>query len=94
MHVYDEAGEILSSYTLPILTKAPGGFLVFGVLIAIVNKIGRQHGKKTVKEFSCEGCPSAGICGKTSCSDMIEVTHEINTVAAQDVPREEVKEGE
>lgn len=94
MHVYNEAGDLLYSYTLPILTKAPGGFLVFGVLIAIVNKIGRKHGKKTVKEFSCEGCPSAGICGKTSCSDMIEVTHEINTVAAQDVPREEVKEGE
>lgn len=77
LFVKNEAGEVLYSYTLPILTNAPGGFFVFGVLIAIVNKIGSKHGKKMRKEFSCEGCPSAGLCGKTSCSEMLEVTAEV-----------------
>lgn len=76
MHVY-EGDSLLYSYTLPILTKAPGGFLVFGILIAIVNKIGSKRGKKMRQDFSCEGCPSAGLCGKTSCSEMVEVTADV-----------------
>ena len=63
----------LSEYNIPILTQAPGGFLVFGILIAIVNKIGPKKGEGKRKEFSCEGCPSAAICGKVSCSDSIEI---------------------
>ena len=61
----------LADYKIPLLAQAPGGFLVFGILIAIVNKIGGKKGKK--KEFSCSGCPCASICGKTTCSEMIEV---------------------
>ena len=68
---------VLKDYCIPILTQAPGGFLVFGILIAIVNKIGSKRGKKMKKEFSCEGCPSAGLCGKTSCSEMEEVTADV-----------------
>lgn len=49
-----------------ILTMAPGGFFVFGCLIALVNKISK--GKAiTKKEFSCAdcaGCAHAGSCGK------------------------------
>ena len=63
----------LSTYNIPILTQAPGGFLVFGILIAIVNKIGPKKGEGKRKEFSCEGCPSAALCGKVSCSDSIEI---------------------
>lgn len=61
------------SYTIPILTQAPGGFLVFGILIAIVNKIGPKKGEKKRKEFSCEGCPSAHLCGKVSCAENTEL---------------------
>lgn len=86
MHVYS-GGEIVYSYTLPILTKAPGGFLVFGILIAIVSKIGSKRGKKMKKEFSCEGCPSAGLCGKTSCSEMEEVTADVAS-RAEAAPKE------
>lgn len=64
---------ILSKYNIPILTQAPGGFLVFGILIAIINKIGPKKGEKKRKEFSCAGCPSAAICGKASCSDLDEL---------------------
>ena len=62
----------LVNYKIPILAQAPGGFLVFGILIAIVNKLGSNKGKK--KEFSCDGCPCASLCGKVSCSEMLEVT--------------------
>jgi electron transport complex protein RnfE len=65
---------ILKDYNIPILTQAPGGFLVFGILIAIVNKIGPKKGEEKRKEFNCIGCPSASICNKTSCSDTEELT--------------------
>lgn len=49
----------ISDYTIPILKEAPGGFFVFGCLIALVNKFGKNKPKK---EFSCQGCPSAALC--------------------------------
>ena len=64
----------LKDYNVPILVKAPGGFLVYGILIAIINKIGVKRGAEKRKEFSCSGCPSAALCGKVSCSEMTEVT--------------------
>ena len=64
----------LSTYNIPLLAETPGGFLVFGFLIAIVNKIGPKKGEGKRKEFSCEGCPSAALCGKVTCSDSIEIT--------------------
>ncbi len=64
---------VLSKYNIPILTQAPGGFLVFGILIAIVNKIGPKKGEGKRKGVTCEGCPSASICGKFSCSESTEI---------------------
>lgn len=61
---------------IPILVQAPGGFLVFGILIAIMNKITEKKGGVKRKSFSCEGCPSAGICDKTSCSEVHELVTE------------------
>ncbi len=49
---------------IAIMTMAPGGFLVFGCLIALVNKI---SGGKTKKNVGCAGCPSASICQKSAC---------------------------
>ncbi|MBR4743950.1 MAG: electron transport complex subunit RsxE [Oscillospiraceae bacterium] len=55
----------LKDHTVPILTQSPGGFLVFGVMIALVSAV--TKGKAPVKKsFSCEGCPSAAACGKLS----------------------------
>ena len=76
----------LSDYNIPILTQAPGGFLVFGILIAVVNKIGPKKGAEKRKNFSCEGCPSAALCGKVSCSENAELV--IDTAE----PAEETKE--
>lgn len=52
---------VLSQFKIEYLTKAPGGFMVYGILIAVVYKI--THGKAPLKKsFSCEGCPSAAHC--------------------------------
>jgi electron transport complex protein RnfE len=67
----------LVNYKIPILAQAPGGFLVFGILIAVVNKLGVKKGEEKRKEFSCEGCPSASLCGKISCSELQEITEDI-----------------
>ena len=48
-------------HTIEFFVKAPGGLLVYGVMIAFVNKITKGKAIKK-KEFSCAGCPSAGLC--------------------------------
>ncbi|MBP3591987.1 MAG: electron transport complex subunit RsxE [Clostridia bacterium] len=67
------AVPFFKTYHIPILTKAPGGFLVFGILIAIMNKIKEKDGGVKRKSFSCEGCPSAAHCKKASCPEMIDM---------------------
>ena len=56
----------MENFKISILTQSPGGFFVFGCLIAIVSKItdGKAHKDK---KLGCAGCPSASICGKTGC---------------------------
>lgn len=54
---------VLAENHISILTMAPGGFFVFGCLIALVNKLSNGKAIKK-KSFGCEGCPSAGACGK------------------------------
>ena len=51
----------ISNYTIDFFAKAPGGLFVYGVMIALVNKITKGKAIKK-KEFSCAGCPSAGVC--------------------------------
>ncbi len=56
---------LLSSFKIPVLTQAPGGFFVFGTLMAILAAV--SGGKATKKtEFGCSGCPQAAVCGKTA----------------------------
>jgi electron transport complex protein RnfE len=54
---------VLSSFNVPILTMAPGGFFVFAILIAIVNKVSKGNAIRK-KEFGCVDCPAAAACGK------------------------------
>ena len=58
----------LVDYKIPILVKAPGGFLVYGIVIAIMNKLTEKRGGVKKQSFSCEGCPSNGHCSVMSCS--------------------------
>ena len=61
---------------IPVLTQAPGGFLVYGILIAVMNKLTEKKGGVKKKSFSCEGCPSSHLCNKTSCSEVTELAAE------------------
>ena len=55
----------LSENPVLIFGMAPGGFFVFGCLIALVNKLSK---KKNNKEFGCHNCPPAFLCGKKDSS--------------------------
>ena len=52
----------LSGYNISIMTMAPGGFIIFAVLIALVNKILKGQSDKK-RESGCDSCPSASACG-------------------------------
>lgn len=56
----------LAPYKIAFLVKAPGGMLVFALLIALVAAItkGRLPFKKS---FSCAGCPSRAFCQSGVC---------------------------
>jgi len=57
----------MENYKISFMTKAPGGLLVYGLLIALVYAI--TKGKAPVKtSFSCEGCPNAANCNIETCS--------------------------
>jgi len=54
---------VLVNNNIAAFSIAPGGFVVFGLLIAFVNKISNGTAiKKT--DFSCDSCPQAAVCGK------------------------------
>lgn len=45
----------------------PGGFFVFGVLVALANALARRMGKKPVDSMGCENCPGCGEGGCAAC---------------------------
>jgi len=46
---------------IAIFMLAPGGFFVYGCMIALIGKLTKGKSVKK-KSFGCAGCPSAGIC--------------------------------
>lgn len=56
----------LIDHQIKFLSEAPGGLLVYGLLIALVSLITKGKAPRK-KSFSCEGCPSASLCH--SCAD-------------------------
>ena len=67
----------MQNFKIPMLAEASGGFLTFGIVIAVMNKLTAKKGGVKRKSFSCEGCPSAHLCNKTSCSEMTELSTEV-----------------
>ena len=56
----------LEPYKIAFLVKAPGGMLVYGLLIALTYVI--TSGKAPLKQsFSCQNCPSASVCRTGMC---------------------------
>ena len=58
----------MENFKIPVLKDAPGGFLVFGLVIAAMNAITAKRGGVKRKSFDCEGCPTAHLCNKAGCS--------------------------
>lgn len=57
----------MENYKISVMTKAPGGLLVYGLLIALVYAVTR--GKAPLKKsFSCSGCMNSATCHMGSCS--------------------------
>lgn len=58
----------LEPYKLGFLVKAPGGMMVYGLMIALTYAVtsGRAPLKKS---FSCQGCPSAATCRTGACCE-------------------------
>ncbi len=48
---------------MTIFLLAPGGFFVYGSVIALVNRLTKGKGVKR-KSFGCENCPAASACGR------------------------------
>ena len=61
----------LAPYKIEFLVKAPGGMLVYGLLIALVTALTHGKGPKK-KTFSCAGCPSASRCHTGACAEQKE----------------------
>ena len=61
------AVPFLQDYKIEFLNKAPGGLLVYGLLIALVYVItkGKAPAKKS---FSCSGCPNVATCNTGACT--------------------------
>lgn len=49
-----------------ILVMAPGGFLVFGLVMALANKVAEGKGKPKAKLGGCASCPMADACASAS----------------------------
>lgn len=62
-----------------IFILPPGGFFVFGLLIALSNKLAEKQGKKPVENAGCEGCPAKGMCENAQdCSKTQETEEKAN----------------
>ena len=64
----------LEPYKIEFLTKAPGGMLVYGCLIALVYVITKGKAPQK-KSFSCAACPNAANC-QTGCSETADAEPE------------------
>ena len=58
----------LENYKIGFFVQAPGGMVVFGLMIALVFLISKGKGPKK-KSFSCCGCPNASVCKSGTCED-------------------------
>ncbi len=53
---------VLSQNPMLIFILPPGGFFVFGMLMACVNRLAERRGKPRAELRGCEACPMAATC--------------------------------
>ncbi len=47
---------------MTVMLLPPGGFFVFGILVALSNKLATRAGKKPVENIGCDACPMKDGC--------------------------------
>ena len=57
---------VLSENPMLIFILPPGGFFVFGILMAVVNRLAEKRGKPRAELRGCEACPMAASCTLTA----------------------------
>lgn len=57
---------VLSENPMLIFILPPGGFFVFGILMAAVNRLAEKRGKPRAELRGCEACPMAASCTLTA----------------------------
>ena len=62
----------LSAHPMLIFILPPGGFFVFGVLMALINRLAEKKGKSKAELNGCEACPMAQSCALHSCEKIEE----------------------
>ena len=55
---------------MTIFVLAPGGFFVFGILIALANKVAESNGKPKAELKGCSACPMASSCKLVGTNDV------------------------
>ncbi len=49
---------------MTVMLLPPGGFFVFGILVAVSNKLAQKAGKEIKTEIGCAACPMKDSCNK------------------------------
>lgn len=70
----------------------PGGFFVFGVLVALSNKLAVKMGKKPVKNMGCGSCNVCGGCDSESMESEDIAPADEGIVANADIAKEQGEE--
>ena len=73
-----------------IFLLPPGGFFVFGILVALSNAIAKKQGKVVVEHLGCANCPSRAAC-KNAVIDG-ETPVQCEAKEAKEEPKTEAKE--
>ncbi len=57
-----------ADFAISVFILPAGGFFVYGILIAITNKLAQKAGKEPVTSLGCKECPSRAFCNKAECN--------------------------
>ena len=55
-------GNTVTANPMTIFLLPPGGFFVFGILVAVSNAISKRQGKPVVEHLGCANCPAHASC--------------------------------
>lgn len=67
-----------------IFLLPPGGFFVFGILVAISNALAKKQGKPVVEHLGCANCPSRSACKNAVANGETATECELNEKAGAD----------